>query len=429
MGYYDDGQYRSTKKHSPGSNSFLRWVTVIVASALVGAATTIVAAPIMLQNNLVQLPTLTNPNLANTSYRSLQPVTVQINNAVVQAVQKVRPSVVGVINFQMLPNSGAGGYTLQEEGVGSGVIFSHHGYIVTNYHVVQGASKVEVVVQKKYHVYARVVGYDPYTDLAVLKIPSSYVKAQDVAQFGNSSTLQAGEPAIAIGNPAGLDFADTVTSGVISATQRTMPVIDEATGSIIGQQTELQTDAAINPGNSGGPLCNISGQVIGINNSKIVAQGFEGMGFAIPINEVRTIVDQILTTGHAIHPALGIEAESLSAVPAEYQPNVPVNYGVWVVKVVSNAARSGGLEHGDVIVAVNGQKISGITSLRSVLWKNYKPGQNVTLTVYRDQQKITLHVTLGELPPPQNPPSVGGPQPNGGSSGNGSGGANGFTFP
>ncbi|MHB1629638.1 MAG: S1C family serine protease [Bacilli bacterium] len=428
MGYYDDGQYRSTKKRGPGSNSFLRWVTVVVASVLIGSASTIVAVPIMLQNNLVQLPALTNPNLQNTSYRSLQPVTVQLNNAIVQAVQKVRPSVVGVINFQMLPNYSTHGYTLQEEGVGSGVIFSHHGYIVTNYHVVQGASKVEVVVQKKYHVYAHVVGYDPYTDLAVLKIPSSYVKAQDVAQFGNSTTLQAGEPAIAIGNPAGLDFADTVTSGVISATQRTMPVIDEATGSVIGQQTELQTDAAINPGNSGGPLCNIEGQVIGINNSKIVAQGFEGMGFAIPINEVRTIVDQILATGHAIHPALGIEAESLSAVPAEYQPNVPVNYGVWVVKVVSAAARAGGLEHGDVIVAVNGQKISGITSLRSVLWKNYKPGQSVAVTVYRDQQKLTLHVKLGELPPPQNSPSAGGSQSNGGGAGNG-GGSNGFSFP
>ncbi len=427
MGYYDDGQYRSTKKRSPGSNSFLRWVTVVVVSALIGSAFTIVAAPIMLQNNLVQLPVLTNPNLSNTSYRALQPVTVQINNAVVQAVKKVRPSVVGVINFQMLPNNGANGYTLQEEGVGSGVIFSHHGYIVTNYHVVQGASKVEVVIHKKYHVYASVIGYDPYTDLAVLKIPSSYVTAQDVAQFGNSSTLQAGEPAIAIGNPAGLDFADTVTSGVISATQRTMPVIDEATGSVIGQQTELQTDAAINPGNSGGPLCNIMGQVIGINNSKIVAQGFEGMGFAIPINEVRTIVDQILATGHAIHPALGIEGESLSAVPAEYQPNVPVNYGVWVVKVVSADARLGGLEHGDVIVAVNGQKISGITSLRSVLWKSYQPGQYVNLTVYRDQQKLTLHLKLGELPPPQTTPSVHSSPPSG--SGSGSGGSNGFTFP
>ncbi|PWI57932.1 S1C family serine protease [Sulfoacidibacillus thermotolerans] len=405
MGFYDDGQFRSAKNRGPGSSSLLRWIAVVVVSAVIGSATTLAAVPMMIQANVIQAPAVSNPNLENMSYHNLQPVSVQINDAIVQAVKKVRPSVVGVVNYQMLPNGGVGTYTLQEEGVGSGVIFSPKGYIVTNYHVVQGASKVEVVILKKYHVYAKVVGYDPYTDLAVLKVPSTYIQPQDVAQFGNSATLQAGEPAIAIGNPAGLDFADSVTTGVISATQRTMPVIDEATGNVIGEQTELQTDAAINPGNSGGPLCNILGQVIGINNSKIVAHGFEGMGFAIPINEVRTIIDQILTTGHAIHAAIGVEGESLSAVPAEYQPNVPVDYGVWIVKVVSPEAKAGGLQHGDVIVAVDSHKVTGITSLRSILWKYYRPGQNVTITVYRDQQKLNLTVKLGELPPPTNPSS------------------------
>lgn len=402
MGFYDDGQFRSAKNRGPGSSSLLRWIAVVVVSAVIGSVTTMAAVPMMIEANIIASPTAANANLENMSYHNLQPVTVQINDAVVQAVKKVRPSVVGVVNYQMMANAGSTSTSLQEEGVGSGVIFSSKGYIVTNYHVVQGATKVEVVIHKKYHVYATVVGYDPYTDLAVLKVPSSYIQPGDVAQFGNSATLQVGEPAIAIGNPAGLDFADTVTTGVISATQRTMPVIDEATGNVIGEQTELQTDAAINPGNSGGPLCNILGQVIGINNSKIVAHGFEGMGFSIPINEVRTIVDQILATGHATHAAIGVEGESLSAVPSEYQPNVPVDYGVWVVSVMSASAKASGLEHGDVIIAVDGHKVTGITSLRSILWKDFQPGQVVTVTVYRDQQKENLKIKLGELPPPSN---------------------------
>lgn len=426
MGYYDDGEYRSTRKGGPWSKTAVKWVAVTVVSALVGSVSTLFAVPLMIQNNWVAIPALTNPNFTNTSYLPTQNVTVNINDAIVQAVKKVTPSVVGVLNMQMMANAGpAGGSTLQEAGVGSGVIFDPRGYIVTNYHVVQGASKVEVVLDNKRHVYATVVGYDEYTDLAVLKIPSSYITPQMVAQFGNSAALQAGEPAVAIGNPAGLDFADTVTSGVISATQRTMPVIDEANGAVLGDETVLQTDAAINPGNSGGPLCNIEGQVVGINSSKIVARGFEGMGFAIPINEVRTIVGEIMTYGHAIHPALGIEGATLSSIPQEYQPNVPVNYGVWVEKVTSSYAAAAGLQKGDVIVGLNGQKVVGITSLRTAL-QNYKPGDIVTVTVYRNQQKINLRMRLTQLPPnpfPNTPNSGVGPSTGGGS------GSNGFPFP
>lgn len=404
MGHYDDGNYRSTSSKGGRTKSIAKWAGVVVVSAVVGSASTMLVVPYLLQNNLIVSPSLTDANLQTTSY-PIRPVTVQTSDAIVQAVKKMIPSVVGVVNFQTVQSSsglGMPGNTLQEEGVGSGVIFDPRGYIVTNYHVVQGASKVEVVLHNKKHVYATVVGYDPYTDLAVLKIPASDIHPNDVAQFGNSSTLQPGEPAIAIGNPAGLDFADTVTSGVISATSRTMPVIDEATGNVIGEETVLQTDAAINPGNSGGPLANIEGQVVGINSSKIVAKGFEGMGFAIPINEVKTIVNEIMTTGHALHPAIGVEAESLSAVPAQYQPNVPVNYGVWVYKVTSTAAKQAGIEHGDVIVAIDGKKVTGFSDLRTIMWNGYKPGQVVTVTVYRGQQKLNLQLTLGELPPPSN---------------------------
>ncbi len=443
---YDDGQFRSTRKRGRDASSMLRWVAVAVVAAIVGAGSTLAAIPLMLQYNLLPSPAVSAANLQPTSFSAPgaktvnETVNVTVNDAIVQAVKRVTPSVVGVVNWQYEPNANGVGRSLQQYGVGSGVIFSPKGYIITNNHVVQGATKVEVVLGNKVHMYAQVVGADPYTDLAVLKIPSRYVKPQDVAQFGNSSTLQAGEPAIAIGNPAGLDFADTVTVGVISATQRVMPVIDEQTGLPIGDETVLQTDAAINPGNSGGPLCNILGQVVGINSSKIVAKGFEGMGFSIPINEVKLIAGQILATGHAEHPAIGVEVESLSQVPQQYQPNVPVNNGVYIVHVTSAAAKAAGLQHGDVIVAVNGHAISGVSALQTELWTNFKPGDVVTVTVYRGQQKLNMKVKLGILPPPPAPSTSQQPQsggqfvvPFGGSGGsngnNGNNGGSSFTFP
>ncbi len=397
MTFYDDGRFRSTKKPVSTPKSPLSWILVAFFSAIVGSGATWLFLPPLVASGLITLP-VSASSTTNVSYtvRARQPVSVQLNDAIVKAVKTATPSVVGIINIQDT-NSG-----MQEAGVGSGVLFDARGFLVTNYHVVQGAAKVEVILNDKRHVYATVVGADAYTDLAVLKIPSSLITPADVAQFGDSASLQAGEPAIAIGNPAGLDFTDSVTVGVISATQRTMPVQDEATGQVIGQETVVQTDAAINPGNSGGPLLNIEGQVIGINSSKIVAKGFEGMGFAIPINEVRTIARQIMQTGHAQHPALGIEGESLSAVPQQYQPDVPVKSGVWVYKVTSVSAKASGMRRGDVIVTINKMKITGFSDLRAVLWQHAVPGQWVTVSFYRGQTLMTARVQLSDLPPLQN---------------------------
>lgn len=431
---YDDGQFRSVRRRvNPGSAA--RWALTVVVAAAVGSGATLAVVISMLHAGLLTTAPIAALQPAATSGKIInETVNVTVNDGVVQAVKKVTPSVVGVINWQRIPNANGIGQSLQEYGVGSGVIFSRRGYIVTNNHVVEGASRVEVVLYDKKHVYAQIVGTDAYTDLAVLKIPASDVSPQNVAAFGNSDTLQPGEPAIAIGNPAGLDFDDTVTVGVISATSRTMPVTDVQTGQMIGEENVLQTDAAINPGNSGGPLCNILGQVVGINSSKIVATGFEGMGFAIPINEVKLIAGQIIQYGHAEHPAIGVEVMSLSQVPQEYAPNAPVNYGVFVVRVTSAEARRAGLVRGDVIVAVNGRKVTDFTSLQQTLWAHYKPGDTVALTVYRGRRKMTLHLTLGVLPAykplplqPQQPNS-GSPFANpfgGGSGGSGSGGSGG----
>jgi serine protease Do len=400
MGYYDDGKFRSTRKRGRATAAG-RWVAVVVLSAAIGSAMTFAIAPNLIRQEIIPASNIIGPGLDDTSYTrgtgKTEVVNVEVNDGIEQAVKKVLPSVVGVLNYQYLPSYG--GQSLQEYGVGSGVIFSKDGYIVTNNHVVQGAAKVDVVLDDKTYVDAKVIGTDPYTDIAVLKIPARYIKPKDVAVFGNSRDLVPGEPAIAIGNPAGLHFADTVTVGVISATQRIMPVEDEATGQSLGYEEVLQTDAAINPGNSGGPLCNILGQVIGINSSKIVAHGFEGMGFSIPINEVRRIVRQILLYGHALHPEIGIAVESLSDVPQnELPPGLPVKQGVYVVSADTAYAKAAGFRPGDVIVAIGARKVDGFWDLENDLNTYYRPGDHVSITVYRGSKREVLHEVLGEMP-------------------------------
>ncbi|MCL6593976.1 MAG: PDZ domain-containing protein, partial [Alicyclobacillus sp.] len=223
-----------------------------------------------------------------------------------------------------------------------------------------------------------------------------------------SDQIQVGEPAIAIGTPLGLDFADTVTAGIVSAKKRIMPVQDpERPNTTLAYQAVIQTDAAINPGNSGGPLLNIRGEVIGINSSKIVAPNFEGMGFAIPSNQVRTIADEILHNGRALHPALGISGYSLSSIPQQWWPDVPVDYGVFVRSVDSAAARASGLQPQDVIVAIDQTPVRTMADLRTYLFQK-KPGDVVKLRVYRGSQVLECSVKLGEMPALRNSNNVPG---------------------
>ncbi|SFU79841.1 S1C family serine protease [Alicyclobacillus macrosporangiidus] len=379
--------------------SMLRWASVVVLSALVGSAATLAVTRL---SPSAAAPSAGSTTAGTSVSQNVIPTVanVDVSSDIEQVVKKVEPAVVGVVDYTQNQNPFfATSDQSQESGVGTGVLFykdSQSGYVVTNNHVVEGADKVEIVLNSGKHVPATVVGTDPYTDLAVLKVAVSNVQDITPVTFGNSDNLQAGEPAIAIGTPMGLDFADTVTSGIISAPKRVMPVQDEQTQETLNYQTVIQTDAAINPGNSGGPLLNIAGQVIGINSSKIVAQGVEGMGFAIPSNQVVKIAYQILKTGHANHPALGIEGYSLASLPDAYQPNVPVNYGVWVRAVTSTQAQQAGLKAQDVIVAIDGKTVQNIADLRTNLFE-HQPGDQVTLTVYRGSERLSLKVTLTDM--------------------------------
>ncbi|HNX65216.1 MAG TPA: trypsin-like peptidase domain-containing protein [Oscillospiraceae bacterium] len=289
-------------------------------------------------------------------------------------VKKVTPSVVGVSS------------TMPEgTQTGTGIIMTKEGYIITNCHVVSGSSQVSVVLSDKKEYGALVVGTDSKTDLAVLKIQAD--ETLTPAEFGSSDDLVVGELAIAIGNPLGLEFSGSVTSGIISALNREVTIEDK-------EFTLIQTDAAINPGNSGGPLVNSYGQVIGITSAKISTSYAEGMGFAIPINSAVDIVDELIKNGYVTgRPLIGLSGEDIDEMMSKFY-NIP--QGVYVRIVNSDSpAEKAGIRVGDVIIGANGKEITSMDELNKIK-EEFKPGDSIKLTVYREGQKLELSLTLSE---------------------------------
>jgi len=310
------------------------------------------------------------------------------NTAVVRATEQVLPTVVGITNKAQVHDFFQGRTVLRERATGTGVIIGQDGHIVTNNHVVAGASELRVTLSTGEEHSARVVGTDAATDLAVIKIEQGNLPE---ARFGDSDALAVGEVAIAIGNPLGLDFSQTVTVGVISAKQRSIS-IDEHTFNFI------QTDAAINEGNSGGALVNLRGEVIGINTAKIKLPGVEGMGFAIPSNTAQKIARDLVIHGRIIRPWMGVwyGGNVDESVAAELQ--LPVNYGVLIQEVVQGGpADRAGIRRGDVITAMAGQKIADFAALRRIIHEQ-KVGDEVDVVFFRGREQHTVKVALAELP-------------------------------
>jgi len=276
----------------------------------------------------------------------------------------------------------------ESNSVGSGFIISKEGYIVTNYHVVQGAKKINVTMLNGDTYEAQYIGGDEELDLAVIKIKP--VKDLPVLEMGDSDKLQIGEWAIAIGNPLG--FQHTVTLGVISAIGRKIPKPDGS-----GYYTNLiQTDAAINPGNSGGPLLNIYGQVIGINTAIINPSQAMNIGFAIPINTAKRFINQIITTGKVEKAYLGVYVQTVTEALAK-SLGLKVTKGVYVSQVENGSpAQKAGIKEGDVIVKFNGNQVERAEELTSLV-RNYTPGVKVKLTINRAGKEQVLDVTLGSL--------------------------------
>lgn len=352
-------------------------------------------------------------NSGSNTQTEVSNIKVNATSDVTEAVKKVQDAVVSVINLQstqsnsledIFGNSGNGNdNTLQIASEGSGVIYKKDGkdaYVVTNNHVVEGQKGLEVMLQDGSKVQAELVGTDAFTDLAVLKISSENIK--NVATFGDSESLNVGEPAIAIGSPLGSQYANSVTQGIISSLNRPVQSTNEA-GELVSINA-IQTDAAINPGNSGGALINIAGQVIGINSSKIASSAgsgvsVEGMGFAIPSNDVVHIISELEQHGEVIRPVLGVSMLDLTQVSVSQQQailKVPadVTSGVVVADVQPvSAAEAAGIEQYDIIVEIAGEEVNNMVELRKVLY-SLEVGSTVSISFYRDGELQTMDVTL-----------------------------------
>lgn len=308
------------------------------------------------------------------------------NTAVVEAVKRVGPAVVG-ITTQIYDRDIFNRRIEVGQSVGSGVIFDAKGYIVTNNHVVGNSEKVNVSLSSGNTVQGTVVGTDAATDLAVVKIDAD--DSLPVAEFGDSDQLQVGETAIAIGNPLGLEFQGTVTVGVISALNRTLDDMDL-------RFRLIQTDAAINPGNSGGALVTADGKVIGINSAKIAKEGVEGMGFAIPVNQARTIIEELIRSGHVTRAYLGLYgADKDIAARYGYRWDDSVK-GVLVMRIAENSPLSlSDIRPGDYITAVGGKPINSVRDIRDAL-EGYKPGDVVTVSYVHGGRERTADILLSE---------------------------------
>ena len=356
---------------------------------------------------ILQLYQKQGSQAANNTTNTVTQTSYKNENATTQAVNKVKDAVVSVITYSANRQNSVFGNdetdtdtdSQQVASEGSGVIYKKNGkdaYLVTNTHVIKGASKVDIRLADGTKVPGEIVGSDTFSDIAVVKISSE--KVTTVAEFGDSSKLNVGETAIAIGSPLGSEYANTVTQGIISSLNRNVSLKSQD-GQAISTKA-IQTDTAINPGNSGGPLINIQGQVIGITSSKIASNGgtsVEGLGFAIPSNDAQNIIKQLESNGKVTRPALGIQMVNLSNVGASdlRKLNIPssVTSGVVVKSVQSNMPASGHLEKYDVITKVDDKEISSSTDLQSALY-NHSIGDTIKITYYRNGKEETTTVKL-----------------------------------
>jgi len=403
MGYYPDGPPpESEQKQKSG------WLMPIVIALAVAILLFLVLAPSLFGENKStdegdsnQQEEPADSEVGNDDVKR-ETVQVDVTTQITDIVEEVSPAVVGVTNIQMRSDFWQQSES-NEAGTGSGVIYKkddEYAYIVTNHHVVTQADVVEIVLNDETNLEAEILGTDLFTDLAVLRVEAD--KVPDPIELGSSESLKVGEPVIAIGNPLGHMFAGSVTQGIISGKQRTIPQDFNNDGRPDWQSEVIQTDAAINPGNSGGALINIEGNLIGINSMKINQAVAQGIGFAIPIDIAKPIIEELETSGQVVRPFMGVEIYSLEEVPkSEWKNslNLPdeIEGGVyiWSVEPLSPAEK-GGLQRLDVITEFDGKEILNILDLRKILYQERDIGDEVRIVYYRDGEKHETKVTLAE---------------------------------
>lgn len=403
--YYTPPQAPKPKKHHDGKKAkkiALRVVAAVLCCAMVSFASVGIFAA-MIQTGVVNVEsTGSGKTAAFTLYK--QDTSSQDSSNVVskdsltrqEVAQKVIPSVVCIQNYQISQQGFVFGYNdgSQDDssnsslaGEGSGIIISDDGYIVTNYHVIEGATNLQVITSDGLTYEASLVGEDTQTDLAVIKIDATGLTA---AEFGTSSDLQVADEVMAVGNPGGMQLNSSVTFGYVSALNR--PVTNSETGYTVNC---IQTDAAINPGNSGGALVDMNGYVVGINSSKIAATDYEGLGFAIPSDTVQPVVSDLIEYGYVKdRPMLGITGGYINQLVASFYGGVS---GFYVNEVTSEEATKSGLQRGDIITAIDDTQVTDENTIATYI-ADKKPGDTVTLTVYRSssQKNVQIDLVLSE---------------------------------
>ena len=309
-------------------------------------------------------------------------------NGISSGIENVYDSVVVVENYQKLKLAG----------IGSGFIYDSKGYILTNHHVIDGASEIKVKLMDGETLIATVIGSDEYADIAVIKIDSSYVKR--VAKIGDSSKMKVGDTVFTIGSPLSVDYAGTVTRGILSGKDRMVAVSVGNSSTNDWIMNVMQTDAAINPGNSGGPLCNVSGEVIGVNSMKIVKSEIEGIGFAIPIEDAIEYANLILKGEKIQRAYLGVSMTDFTT-SSQYlrQEGITIDNTVTSGVIVVEAVKEGpcadaGIKKGDVIIKIGKYDITSVAELRYYLYK-YKPKEKIEIKVMRGKTEKIFNVTLG----------------------------------
>jgi S1-C subfamily serine protease len=370
---------------APRRPGWIGIVGIAAISALIGAAAGS-GATILTAQRLSQASNPATRNLV----APLAPITNSLTeeSAVINVATTAGKSVVEIKTRVTSPDL----FVQQtQQGIGSGFIVTSDGYIVTNNHVVEGATQLQVILRDQSHPYdARIVGTSPQDDIAVIKIDATGLPALN---FGDSHKLKVGQLAIAIGSPLGQQ--NSVTKGVISALNRSLQVPDPMTGATETILNAIQTDAAINPGNSGGPLLDSAGEVIGVNFAIEQAQSGPGLGFALDGDAAHDVATQLIQTGHVNEPYLGISYQSVDETAA-------ATYGLTVGALVKQVASGSPADHAgirvdDTVVQVNGQAIDDSHPLKDVL-RQFHPGDHVSLTLKRGGQTLTVQVALGTQP-------------------------------
>ena len=394
----EEEERRQRKSKNKGGSKIGYFISGL-SGVVVGALLIWLLAPSMVN----QLPTSSNSQVKSEKGTVYTQTATEVKSDIITAVESVSDAVVGITNIQEVADFWNQQSSETEAGSGSGVIYKIEGdqaFIISNYHVVEGAKQLEVTLADGSKEEATLIGGDIWTDLAVVAISSEKIKT--VIKFGDSDALKQGETVIAIGNPLGLDFYGSVTTGVISGKERAVPVDLNNDGYEDWETEVLQTDAAINPGNSGGALINIAGDLIGINSMKISEDAVEGLGFSIPINTVIPIIEELEKNGEVKRPTMGIGLLDLTDVPAFYQKQTlrlpeEVTTGVVVSEVVQgSSADRAGVEQYDVIVEMGGKKIESSIDLRQYLYNEVDIGEELVIKVYRQGEMVELQLMLTE---------------------------------